>query len=181
MKNMRWVGLALFIMTGIGLVVNSSWGQTSAWVVLLVMLAVCYTYGLLTHCTNHLSCVKENTMPSTKSALLIIFLATFAASLTWFLNHEMGLGPIVASGLVGVMAGSLLAPAHAGPVYTASFVGMSASLVVASLSLSIVTGFVVGVIIVATMPVFAGIGGKGGTTAATAVVVTRTFLNYFSS
>lgn len=108
-----------------------------------------------------------------RRALLTILVATIGAVFTWYLNHGLGYGAIIANGFVGVLAGLVLPGDLAGAAYTASFVGMSATSVVPSLGLSILAGIVAGIVIVLTVPIYAGLGGKGGTTAATSVLITR--------
>ena len=100
-------------------------------------------------------------------------MATIGAVFTWYLNHELGYGAIIANGFVGVLAGLALPGDLAGAAYTASFVGMSATSIIPSLGFSILAGVVSGIVIVATVPIYAGLGGKGGTTAATSVLITR--------
>ncbi|HHW92761.1 MAG TPA: hypothetical protein GX735_08720 [Firmicutes bacterium] len=114
-----------------------------------------------------------------KRALLTILVATIAAACTWYINHDLGYGAIIASSLVGVAAGIILPGDLAGAAYTASFVGMSANFVLPSLAVSILAGIVVGIVIIATGPVYAGVGGKGGTTAATSVLITQGILKVF--
>lgn len=106
-------------------------------------------------------------------AFLTILVATMAAVVTYYLNHDLGYGAVIANGFVGVLAGLALPGDLAGAAYTASFVGMSATTVIPSFTLSILAGIVAGIVIVATAPVYAGLGGKGGTTAATSVLITR--------
>lgn len=110
----------------------------------------------------------------------ITFLCAFiGAVITWYIQHEMGYSAIVANGIVGVLAGILLAPALAGATYTASFVGMSATSVLPTLGAAALAGAVVGVVIILTTEIYAGIGGKGGTTAAFSVQVSRFIMSIF--
>lgn len=108
-----------------------------------------------------------------KSKIRILLLAMGSTSLTWILNHYFGLGPIVSSGLVGVVAAFFIPGALAGIAYTSSFVGMSSLAVLPSLFIALLGGLIAGIVIIATTEVYAGIGGKGGTTAAAATLVTK--------
>ncbi len=108
-----------------------------------------------------------------KRKLEILALAIGSTSLTWILNHHLGLGPIVANGLIGVLAAFLMPGALAGVAYTSSFVGMSSLAVLPSLMLALIGGLIAGLVIITTTEVYAGIGGKGGTTAAAAALVTK--------
>ena len=110
----------------------------------------------------------------------ITFLCAFIGTvITWYIQHEMGYSAVVANGIVGVLAGILLSPALAGATYTASFVGMSGTNVLPTLGAAALGGAVVGIVIIFTAEVYAGIGGKGGTTAAFSGLVTRFIINLF--
>jgi len=108
-----------------------------------------------------------------------ILCAIIAAIITWYLNHEMGYGAIVANGLVGVVGAILLPGALAGANFTASFIGMSSTAVIPSIAWAGIGGLVVGIVIAYSPEVYAGIGGKGGTTAACSVQITRVISSFF--
>lgn len=110
----------------------------------------------------------------------IVILSIISVIVTWFLNHKLGFGPIIANGLVGVIGAVFLPNVLAGAVFTASFVGMSGLNVISSLSGTIVGGLIVGIIIILTKEIYGGIGGKGGTTAATATLITKFIMNLIS-
>ncbi|ABR50242.1 hypothetical protein Amet_4161 [Alkaliphilus metalliredigens QYMF] len=112
-----------------------------------------------------------------KSKLIVLLCAFVSVVVTWYINHEMGYGAIVANGLVGVLAAIFLPGPLAGATYTASFVGMSSTVVLPSLLAAGIGGLVVGAVIVLTTEIYAGIGGKGGTTAALSGLITRTIMN----
>lgn len=77
---------------------------------------------------------------------------------------EIGLSPIVAAGLVGVLA-ALVTPAVAVPVYCGAFVGMTSPALFGSYWFSVLAAILAGLLFVVAHPVFTGIGGKLGTTA----------------
>lgn len=114
-----------------------------------------------------------------KAKAHIIITCMIATSVTWFINHEMGYGPIIANGIIGVIAAVLLPGALAGAAYTSSFVGMSGLNVLPSFGIALLGGLIVGIIISLTAEIYAGIGGKGGTTAALAAQITRFVSNLF--
>jgi hypothetical protein len=89
---------------------------------------------------------------------------TLAAPVTRWLAVEAGLGVVVASALVGLLAG-LLVPAYGAPAYCGSFVGMVAPGVLAGLAPVTAAGTVAGLVYVLADGVFDGFGGKLGTTA----------------
>jgi len=92
----------------------------------------------------------------------------------------MGYGPIVANGLIGVIGAIFLPNILAGAVFTSSFVGMSGLNVISSLHWAIVGGLVVGIILTLTKEIYAGLGGKGGTTAATSTLITRMIISFLN-
>jgi hypothetical protein len=104
---------------------------------------------------------------------LAVFVSVVATVATWYMNHELGYGALIANGFIGVLVGLSLPADLAGAAFTASFVGMSAGAIIPSLGHAVLGGVIAGIVIVATLPVYGGIGGKGGTTAATSVLITR--------
>lgn len=111
-------------------------------------------------------------MVSKNKNLQIVVTAIIATLFTYFLSINLGLGAVVASGLVGIIA-SLLLPAELAVIaYTATFVGMSSPLVLVSYPMVIVAGLLVGGIFILTQPIYQGFGGKLGTIAACAVIIT---------
>ncbi len=119
-------------------------------------------------------------MKITRSRLNIIVCTVLGVTTTYFLNHHMGYGAIISSGLVGVFAALLLPAPLAGATYTASFVGMSSQLIIPNVFFALTGGLIVGIIIIGTTQIYAGIGGKGGTTAAMASLITRALTGLFS-
>lgn len=108
------------------------------------------------------------------------FICAFLGTvITWYIQHEMGYSALIANGIVGVLAGILLTAPLAGATYTASFVGMSSVAVLPSMGAAALAGAVVGIVILFTAEIYAGIGGKGGTTAAFAVQVSRFVMSIF--
>lgn len=114
-----------------------------------------------------------------KTKVQILICSILAAAITWYLNHGMGFGNIVANGLVGVVAAILLPGPIAAATYTASFVGMSAATVITSIFEAAVGGIVVGIVWILTGEIYAGLGGKGGTTACLSVHITRAIMKLF--
>ncbi len=108
-----------------------------------------------------------------KGKLNIMACSLAAVVITWFLNHEVGYGAVIANGLVGILAAIFLPGPLAGATYTASFVGMSSIHIIPSLSAAAIGGIIVGAVLVWTTEIYAGIGGKGGTTAALSTLITK--------
>lgn len=105
--------------------------------------------------------------------------AGLAAGITWYINHKVGYGAVVANGLVGVIASILFDPKEAGTFYVASFVGMSAINVIPSVGIASLAGMVAGIIVLTSQEVYAGMGGKGGTMAAFSTQFVRMILSWF--
>ncbi|MEA3459107.1 MAG: hypothetical protein U9R11_00270 [Chloroflexota bacterium] len=103
----------------------------------------------------------------------IIVCCIIGAAASYFMNHNLGYGAVIASGIVGVAAAILLPAELAGPAYTASFAGMSAAAVLPNLAAAAVAGLVVGLVWILTLPIYSGCGGKMGTIAATSVLIIR--------
>ena len=114
-----------------------------------------------------------------KENIKILIGTSLAASITWYINHSMGFGPLIANGIVGVIAASLFNPKFAVSYYTASFVGMSAISVVPSIMLSGLGGLIVGIIGISSPEIYSGMGGKGGTTAAFSTGLVRIIGQFF--
>ncbi|SDK95459.1 hypothetical protein [Natronincola ferrireducens] len=115
-----------------------------------------------------------------KNKLYTILCAFIGATITWYINHQMGYGPIVANGLVGVIGAVLLPAPLAAATYIASFVGMSGFSVLSSVVGAGIGGIIAGLVIAFSPEVYAGIGGKGGTIAAMSVQITRGILSFFN-
>ncbi|MFC7079801.1 hypothetical protein [Halorussus caseinilyticus] len=87
-----------------------------------------------------------------------------AAVLTYVLSVRFGLGPVVASALVGLAAGAFAAEI-AVPAYCGSFVGMASPDLFPSVGYLAVAGLLAGLAFVAAERAFDGFGGKLGTLA----------------
>ncbi|MGO1470067.1 MAG: hypothetical protein ACTHW2_08605 [Tissierella sp.] len=116
----------------------------------------------------------------TKNNIIIFTGSGLAALLTWYINHNLGHGSLVASGIVGVIS-ALVFPANlAGAFYTASFVGMSSQAIIPSANIAALTGLIAGLVIIFSKDIYAGLGGKGGTSIAFSTQFTRIILNLFN-
>lgn len=111
-------------------------------------------------------------VPASSVILEIIVHALLATVVTYWLNHELGHGPVIASGLVGLVGGLVLpaldavhGPTLAVMVMCASFAGMSSRERFPHVGLMAVVGLVAGAIFVYSMPTLGGAGGKLGTIA----------------
>ena len=87
-----------------------------------------------------------------------------AAPVTYALSVRVGVGPVVASALVGLCA-YLLTETYGAPAYCGSFVGMATPAADADIGSVVAAGVVAAVAFVAAKRAFNGFGGKLGTTA----------------
>jgi len=121
--------------------------------------------------------------------IMIVFTSMGAALLTYVISIRFEMGPVLASGLVGLIAGLIL-PAVL-PVFGvtlaivafgASFVGMSAKGKMPEESAIVFAGLLFGLIFIFSAPYFGGAGGKLGTIAFASVLSVnglRSGLSYF--
>lgn len=114
-----------------------------------------------------------------KENIKIIVGTILAASITWYINHIIGFGPIIANGIIGLIVAFLFNSKLAAAYYAASFVGMSGITVLPSIILSGLGGLLVGIISILSSEIYLGIGGKGGTTAAFSTQVIRIVSQFF--
>ena len=114
-------------------------------------------------------------------ATAAVFAATGGALVAFVLGVSLGHGAVVGSVAVGLVAGLLAPPALGGAgdtvaaaAFAGSFVGMVSETRLSSLALVGVAGLLSGLVFVGVAPVFAGSGGKLGTIAFTACLLTWT-------
>ncbi len=114
--------------------------------------------------------IKDSYKLLSRKALYDFLATAIAAIVTFILSVQVGLGPVTASGVVGVAAALALRP-YAVPIFCGSFLGMSC---IDHLSMwqFVIASVVVGAIFVATKDVFNGYGGKLGTIAFGAALLT---------
>ncbi len=86
------------------------------------------------------------------------------AFLTFALSNNVGLGPVVAAGLVGILA-TLAVRRFDVPIYCGAFVGMACSTLLHSYGHLGLAAVIAGAVFLLTKPVFNGFGGKLGTIA----------------
>ncbi|NLM39837.1 MAG: hypothetical protein GX205_07245 [Firmicutes bacterium] len=99
--------------------------------------------------------------------------AAGGALATYILGNYTFLGSAAASGLVGLAAAQLLCKYDLDlPAYAGVFVGMSSVVVVPSLVMVGIAGFMTGLLYRLVDGVFDGVGGRLGTMAAVSVLIT---------
>ena len=98
--------------------------------------------------------------PLRQSALEVLAVLVGAVT-AYTLAHDVGLGPVVAASVVGIVA-HLVAPRFSTAAYTGAFVGMTSDLLLLTHTEVLLASLVSGVIFYLTKPVFPGVGGKLG-------------------
>jgi len=100
-----------------------------------------------------------------RSLVYNCMIAVSAAAVTYWLNIHAGLGPLIASGLMGLIAGFALKPDQTKLAYAAIFIGMSGAEVTNWLTV-IAAGLLMSVVYELAREQCAGVGGRLGTLAA---------------
>lgn len=99
------------------------------------------------------------------------FIAVIAGALvSHWLNVGLGLGAVLGSGLVGVVAAVIL-PELSAPIYCGSFCGMASTEVLPGIGHLILSSAIAGIVFVLAKETMNGFGGKLGATAATGCTI----------
>lgn len=98
-----------------------------------------------------------------KNALTMLALI-IGAFVTFYLNHSIGLGGVLASAVVGLI-GAWTFKAYAAAIYCGSFIGMACSLIFSNPLYLLVASLISAIFFVLTVHMFVGYGGKLGFTA----------------
>ena len=110
---------------------------------------------------------KEETYKCAKidldKAALKLFIAVLLGALLTYLLHFLVGCPVLAAGIIGLLAALLVKPYQV-PIYTGAFVGMSSSLVFGFWPF-ILAALLASIVFVLVQPMFNGYGGKLGTIA----------------
>lgn len=120
--------------------------------------------------------------------ILVVSWIPIGAVSSFYLNHYLGLGPVIAAAAIGTV-GSFIpeiskhsnylkqVPAV---IYCGAFIGMSSSRVAPDIFFILAASFFTAVLILVSKSLFSGVGGKLGTLAFTGVAVTS-FIYYLIS
>lgn len=169
--------LLYYILIGVAILLSAFIVNEFLWNrALIFMIIMFFSIGLVEH-FQELKKISQNKINLVN---LEIIVGTFiAAAITWYINHNIGLGPIISNGIVGVIVALIFSPKLAGAYYVASFVGMSGQNIIPSMMISGIGGVIAGIVIVFSQEAYNGIGGKGGTTAAFSTQIIRIILGLF--
>lgn len=171
----KLIGFLAFVGTGIGLLFSSIKNpDNQVFIGTLIIFGIFYLVGIREYYGELIGAKERAKLYKGYNVVISTFLSV---TVTWYLNHKLNLGPILANGIVGVLATVLLPKNLAAMVFTSSFVGMSSLEIIPNLGSAGLGGVIVGLVILTTGEIFAGIGGKGGTTAALSTIITKNILN----
>lgn len=178
-SNTSILGLIAFIATGGGLIISTIINEENFYKTeILIMVGCLFAISLVDHFRQITR--KNDLFNINEKGIFVLICSFIGVVLTWYINHEMGYGPVIANGLVGVIAAICLPNKLAGIMYTSSFIGMSSLNVIPSVGAAAMASFIVTLILLTTTEVYAGIGGKGGTTAALSTIITKTIIRILS-
>ena len=178
-NSRRLLGLTAFIATGGGLIISTAINEKNFYKTEIAIIFGCFfAISLADHFKNLIK--REDKIKINKTRSHILICSFIGATLTWFINHRMGYGPVIANGLVGVMAAIFLPNSLAGITYTSSFIGMSSLAIIPSIGAAALGSLIVALILLTTVEIYAGIGGKGGTTAALSTIITKMITKIFT-
>ncbi|MBU5428229.1 hypothetical protein KQI41_17690 [Tissierella pigra] len=179
----RTIFFLLYSLVSIGILLLALMNNTLLHSRIFLLTAILFLgVGLINHFYEISKLNKESGKEKrnfAKDDLKILIGSTLSATITWYINHEMGYGAVVANGFIGVLAATLFTPKLAGIIYTASFIGMSSQTIIATMPIAGFTGFIAGMIIILSKDIYVGFGGKGGTSMALSTQLVRLFLSIF--
>ncbi|MCC5895520.1 MAG: hypothetical protein JJU16_08690 [Alkalibacterium sp.] len=105
--------------------------------------------------------IKQKVNPITKKNALTMLALTVGTYVTFYLNHSIGLGGVLASSAVGLLAVWTFKP-YAAAIYCGSFIGMACSLIFSNPLSLLVASLISGILYVLSLHLFVGFGGKLG-------------------
>lgn len=117
--------------------------------------------------------LKQPTRLKSKKNIYTVFALVLGAYITFFLNHQFGLGGVLASAAVG-LAGAYTFKKYAAAIYCGSFVGMACNLIFSNPLSLLIASLTAGVIYVLALEFFKGYGGKLGFMAFCGTVLSST-------
>ena len=156
----RYVGFALLslLVTALyGLTIVGAWRRHVGLGVLMTLITAAVLAGLV-HEGRALRHAEPRPLLST-AALLDFAGVVVGAWVTYLLSVDLGLGPVTASALIGLMSGLAL-PAQGAAIYCGSFAGMSSAALLANDGEMLAAGVVAGVVYVLGAGTLDGFGGK---------------------
>lgn len=155
--------VVLFIVSVFESLRNDGFELTSLLILFLTGLLIFEGYKEIKNRINSIKYTKNDENERWLIKLADFLAVVVSAIVTFYLNNHVGLGAVVAAGIVGIL-GFVVAPKYEMPIYCGSFVGMSSANVYDFEHL-LIASVLAGIIFVITKRVFKGFGGKLGTVA----------------
>ena len=119
-------------------------------------------YEVIHECRNLiLDKDKINDIVYERSYYSVVTAVLAGAIITFFMSNELNLGPVVASGVVGLI-GAMASRKYEIPIYCGSFVGMSSIVMYGDYQSLLFSAIISGVLFLIAGSVFSGFGGKLG-------------------
>lgn len=120
-------------------------------------------YEVLHECKKNLILEKDkiNAIVYERSYYSVVTAVLIGALVTFFMSNELGLGPVVASSVVG-LTGAMASKKYQIPIYCGSFVGMSSILMYGDYQSLLFSAIISGILFLIAGSVFSGFGGKLG-------------------
>jgi len=120
-------------------------------------------YEVVHECKKNLISEKDkiNDIVYERSYYSVVTAVLAGALITFFMSHELNLGPVVASGVVGLI-GAMASKKYEVPIYCGSFVGMSSILMFGDYQSLLFSAIISGMFFLIAGSVFSGFGGKLG-------------------
>lgn len=104
---------------------------------------------------------RINNIVYERSYYSVVTAVLTGAIITFFMSTELGLGPVVASSVVGLV-GAMASKKYEVPIYCGSFVGMSSLLMYGDYQSLLFSAIISGILFLIAGSVFSGFGGKLG-------------------
>ena len=98
----RLLGLIAFIATGGGLIISTAVNEENFYKTEILIIFGCFFAISLADHFKKLT-ERDGKIKVNKRSLYVLICSFIGVTLTWFINHEMGYGAVIANGLVGVM------------------------------------------------------------------------------
>ena len=154
--------LSVMVLTLFGFTVFEAW--TAHWLggVLTSLILVGVLFAVY-HEGKSVFSAQPQVEPLRQSALEVLSVL-IGGLVSYTLAHDVGLGPVVAASLVGIIA-HLVVPRLSAAVYAGAFVGMTSDLLLLTHTEVLLASLTSGIVYTLTRPLFPGVGGKLGTIA----------------
>jgi hypothetical protein len=160
--------LTVIVLTVYGLGTLEAWGLQPVAGIALTVITLGLLYKIATLARGLPNIQWEGVF--TQKNLLNFIAVIGGLIVTFYLNHTIGLGAVVAAGLVEILA-ALILPQYGAPIATGAFAGMASGAVVCGSAGELIAALVAGVVYVLATPVFGGFGGKLGTIGVSGCIV----------